>query len=249
MQKKIVSLLAVLAVGGCARAATPPAAPAPSSGSRPSPTSGPARTEGAGDSASRGGAGGASGAAAPRPYNRVITSDAITRRGMFAVHRVGDKLFFEIPRKEMRKDMLIVGRYSRAAAADAPPPPRPVRAVRGPPVGPRHPPRGRTGEVPSIACCNRPIAGDKVPAARRCEPTPTNRPVYPAVRYGPSARSDLPASTVPSAAYHPEASYRCSLSPRRRTSRSASTRGRRPAESLESASRKGSTWVRSPRAS
>lgn len=37
---------------------------------------------------------------------------------MFAVHRVGDKLFFEIPRKELYKDMLIVGRYARAAARD-----------------------------------------------------------------------------------------------------------------------------------
>jgi len=48
----------------------------------------------------------------------VITPEAITRRGLFAVHRVGDKLFFEIPRKELYKDMLIVGRYARAAAAD-----------------------------------------------------------------------------------------------------------------------------------
>ena len=37
---------------------------------------------------------------------------------MFAVHRVGDKLFFEIPARELYKDMLIVGRYARAAAAD-----------------------------------------------------------------------------------------------------------------------------------
>src|SRR5688572_21386394 len=131
MQKKIVALLSVLAVGGCARAATPPAAPSPSGGARPSPTSGPAGTQGAGDSASRGGAGGATGAAAPRPYNRVITSEAITRRGMFAVHRVGDKLFFEIPRKEMRKDMLIVGRYARAAAADPTLPPGQFGAYGG----------------------------------------------------------------------------------------------------------------------
>lgn len=40
---------------------------------------------------------------------------------MFAVHRVGDKLFFEIPRKELYKDMLIVGRYARAAAVDPTP--------------------------------------------------------------------------------------------------------------------------------
>jgi hypothetical protein len=37
---------------------------------------------------------------------------------MFAVHRVGDRLYFEIPRRELDKDMLIVGRYARAAAVD-----------------------------------------------------------------------------------------------------------------------------------
>ena len=37
---------------------------------------------------------------------------------MFNVHRIGDKLFFEIPRREMRKDMLVVGRFARAAAAE-----------------------------------------------------------------------------------------------------------------------------------
>jgi hypothetical protein len=37
---------------------------------------------------------------------------------MFAVHRVNEKLYFEIPRKELNKDMLLVGRYSRAAAAN-----------------------------------------------------------------------------------------------------------------------------------
>ena len=36
---------------------------------------------------------------------------------MFAVHRIDDRLFFEIPRRELGKDMLIVGRYARAAAA------------------------------------------------------------------------------------------------------------------------------------
>ncbi len=37
---------------------------------------------------------------------------------MFAVHRVNDKLYFEIPAKELNKDMLLVGRYTRAAAAN-----------------------------------------------------------------------------------------------------------------------------------
>jgi hypothetical protein len=52
----------------------------------------------------------------PRPYNRVITADAKTRRGLFAVHRVGERLYFEIPAKELNKDQLVVGRYARAAA-------------------------------------------------------------------------------------------------------------------------------------
>jgi hypothetical protein len=37
---------------------------------------------------------------------------------MFAVHRVNDKLYFEIPKKELNKDMLLVGRFTRAAAAN-----------------------------------------------------------------------------------------------------------------------------------
>lgn len=58
------------------------------------------------------------GEAHPRPYNRVITAQARTRRGLFAVHRVGDRLFFEIPARELNKDMLLVGRFTRAAAVD-----------------------------------------------------------------------------------------------------------------------------------
>ena len=65
-----------------------------------------------------GGRGGNAAPAQPRPYNRVITRDAQTKRGMFLVHRVNDRLYFEIPRRELNKDMLVVGRYTRAAAAN-----------------------------------------------------------------------------------------------------------------------------------
>ncbi|HEX7018538.1 MAG TPA: zinc-dependent metalloprotease [Gemmatimonadaceae bacterium] len=54
--------------------------------------------------------------AQPRPYNRVITREAKTRRGLFTVHVVGDRLYFEIPSNELNKDMLVVGRFARAAA-------------------------------------------------------------------------------------------------------------------------------------
>jgi hypothetical protein len=40
---------------------------------------------------------------------------------MFLVHSVGDRLYFEIPRREMNTDELVVGRFARAAAADPTP--------------------------------------------------------------------------------------------------------------------------------
>src|SRR5689334_3252548 len=101
--------LALLALAACTVAPTPNTSPSPQ------------RSVAQGDTTARAGgdsARGATGPAQPRPYNRVITRDAKTRRGMFIVHRVNDKLYFEIPRKELGKDMLLVGRYSRAAATN-----------------------------------------------------------------------------------------------------------------------------------
>ena len=46
----------------------------------------------------------------PRPYARVITAEARTRTGLFKAHRIGDRLYFEIPRSELGKDMLVVTR-------------------------------------------------------------------------------------------------------------------------------------------
>jgi len=119
MSRRTAFLLTAAAViGGCSKA--PPATqPSPAQ----SPASAPNRGLAAGTPADTqergaGGAGGgfASGAARPRPYNRVITRDAVTRRGMFAVHRVGDRLYFEIPSRELGKDELLVGRYAFAPA-------------------------------------------------------------------------------------------------------------------------------------
>ena len=61
--------------------------------------------------------------AQPRPYNRVITAGALTRRGMLITHRVGDRLYFEIPRKELDKDELMIGRLTRAPAGNQTPGP------------------------------------------------------------------------------------------------------------------------------
>ena len=111
MSTRIARFLAVACIAGCTGTATPtPAAtPAPT----PSPESAqttPAAGRGAGRGGGRGGAAGAE-AAGPQPYGRVIPASAQTHRGLFITHRVGDKLFFEIPTHELGKDMLIVGRF------------------------------------------------------------------------------------------------------------------------------------------
>ncbi|HEX8363010.1 MAG TPA: zinc-dependent metalloprotease [Longimicrobium sp.] len=121
MKLSTTAVLAAALLAGCARQAPPTSGPGPNRAGAPAPrgtVSGPmgAAAGAAGDTTGPSGAGPRE--ARPRPYASVITSAAQTRRGMFAVHRVGDRLYFEIPRRELNKDMLIVGRYARAAAAD-----------------------------------------------------------------------------------------------------------------------------------
>ncbi len=54
------------------------------------------------------GRGGQNQPARPQPYESVITSDAKTDDGIFKVHRVDDKLYYEIPKAELDKDFLLV---------------------------------------------------------------------------------------------------------------------------------------------
>ncbi|HEX2167457.1 MAG TPA: zinc-dependent metalloprotease [Longimicrobiales bacterium] len=91
---RALSVIAIaLAVGtaSCARQAAV-ASPAP---------------RGAGQDSAGGGRGNAD---APRPYARVITPEAETKEGLFRVHRIDEKLFFEIPRSELNEDILVVQR-------------------------------------------------------------------------------------------------------------------------------------------
>ncbi len=54
--------------------------------------------------------------AGPKPYREVITDKAISRKGLFTIHRVEEKWYFEIPDSVMGRDILVVNRLSRAAA-------------------------------------------------------------------------------------------------------------------------------------
>jgi hypothetical protein len=46
-------------------------------------------------------------------YSKVITKDAISDDGLFKVHKVDKKYYFEIPNKLLDKDMLLVSRLSK----------------------------------------------------------------------------------------------------------------------------------------
>jgi len=49
----------------------------------------------------------------PEPYDKVITKEAKSRKGIFSVHEVKDKYFYEIPKSEYGKDFLWVTQMAR----------------------------------------------------------------------------------------------------------------------------------------
>ena len=49
----------------------------------------------------------------PQPYDRVITKDAKTKAGIFKVHQVKDKYYYEIPKTEIGKEFLWVTQIAK----------------------------------------------------------------------------------------------------------------------------------------
>ncbi len=84
-------------------------------------------TQGAGaptDTTRRAGSALGSGISAqPKPYATVITSKAVTNKGMITTHKIEDKYFFEIADSLLGRDILVVNRISKSGAD--------VRAVQG----------------------------------------------------------------------------------------------------------------------
>src|SRR5262245_52723602 len=50
---------------------------------------------------------------APRPYDRVITKEAKSDPGVFTVHRIGDRVYYEIPASQLNKEFLWVSQIAR----------------------------------------------------------------------------------------------------------------------------------------
>ncbi len=51
----------------------------------------------------------------PKPYKEVITDKAKTSRGLFTVHKIEDKYYFELPVKLLGRDILVVNRVSKSS--------------------------------------------------------------------------------------------------------------------------------------
>ncbi|HEY0930887.1 MAG TPA: zinc-dependent metalloprotease [Gemmatimonas sp.] len=98
-----------LVLGACAPKATPAPTPAPAAAR---PAAGPGAAPAGAPAAQPGGGAGGGGAAGqdpqPRAYSAVITPRAVTKSGVFKVHQVGSRLYFEIPRAELGKDYVVV---------------------------------------------------------------------------------------------------------------------------------------------
>ncbi len=80
-----------------------PKQPVPASTVPPAPATGTGSTPGG------------SSKAGPKPYKDVITDKAKTSKGLFTVHKVEEKYFFEIPDSIMGRDIMAITRFSKVA--------------------------------------------------------------------------------------------------------------------------------------
>jgi hypothetical protein len=52
----------------------------------------------------------------PKPYKEVVDSTAVTKKGLFTVHKVDDKWLFEIPDSLFGREIMTITRFSKTAA-------------------------------------------------------------------------------------------------------------------------------------
>lgn len=52
----------------------------------------------------------------PKPYKEVITGKAVSKTGLFTVHKVEDKYYFEIPDSLFGREILSVVRFAKVPA-------------------------------------------------------------------------------------------------------------------------------------
>ena len=51
----------------------------------------------------------------PKPYKEIITDKAVTKKGLFTIHKVEDKYYAELPVKLLGRDILVINRVSKSS--------------------------------------------------------------------------------------------------------------------------------------
>ncbi|HUE24585.1 MAG TPA: DUF5117 domain-containing protein [Bryobacteraceae bacterium] len=73
----------------------------------------PADLPGGGDTAALGRLSSGSSSQQPQAYDKVITKDAKSKTGLFTVHEIKDKYYYEIPKTELNREFLFVTQIAR----------------------------------------------------------------------------------------------------------------------------------------
>jgi Met-zincin/Domain of unknown function (DUF5117)/Domain of unknown function (DUF5118) len=100
MNRKTYLLLAGLCTAACLLAQDEPPQQAPAGGGF----------------GGRGGGGAAAANPDPQPYDRVITKDAKTTKGLFTVHQIKERYYYEIPKSELGREFLWNTQIAKNAA-------------------------------------------------------------------------------------------------------------------------------------
>ena len=98
-----LALLCAAAVTTAAQEPTPPTPPTDPQTPTPAGTTPPGRPGGALTPPSTD----------PQPYDKVVTKEAKSKAGIFTVHQVKDKYYYEIPKPELNKDFLWVSQIAK----------------------------------------------------------------------------------------------------------------------------------------
>lgn len=70
-------------------------------------------TSGGSPSVTMPGMGGAASKPGPKPFKEVITDKAVSKKGLFTVHKVDDKFYFEIPDSLIGREIMAITRFSK----------------------------------------------------------------------------------------------------------------------------------------
>ncbi|MHB8839020.1 MAG: zinc-dependent metalloprotease, partial [Gemmatimonadaceae bacterium] len=117
--RRIPLAVSLVVLAGCTQSPAPATTPQPSrpaAGAPTTPAAGaPTRPDSVRPTPGAPTTGGGPAEPSPRPYASVIRGDVKTKAGLFKTHRIGSRLYYEIPKGELGKDMLLVTQIAKTS--------------------------------------------------------------------------------------------------------------------------------------